>query len=117
MSPNNLAQMDYRCHVEGGAIGLNYPPKLQKCLERLAGMKEDDIQEEYSLPKKRFATILKQRATEMSSQGFEAALRLAGNRQADYYPLHEPCCSVEKDVETGKNMCTSSSKLVPSVVT
>lgn len=36
--------LDYRCHAEGGAIGKNYPKKVQALLERLSKMTAHEVQ-------------------------------------------------------------------------
>jgi len=39
-----LAWLDYRCHVDGGAIGTNYPPKAAQCMAKIADMEPEALQ-------------------------------------------------------------------------
>lgn len=35
---------DYRCYIEGGKIGKDYPPSVQQCLTKLHGMSTEEVQ-------------------------------------------------------------------------
>eukprot|EP00899_Mesostigma_viride_P010038 jgi/Mesvir1/19035/Mv12799-RA.2 len=35
---HGMLSVDYRCHVEGGKIGTNYPPRAETCLRKFADM-------------------------------------------------------------------------------
>ena len=42
--------LDYRCHVPGGALGHNYPPRVAHCLGKWAAMTPADFLQTYFLP-------------------------------------------------------------------
>jgi hypothetical protein len=54
--------LDYRCWVEGGEVGKNYPPKMKQCLARIAGMTHTEVEREYGMPNNKTAFNLWQRA-------------------------------------------------------
>jgi hypothetical protein len=35
--------LDYRCHVAGGVIGVNYPPLVMKCLSAISSMTPSEV--------------------------------------------------------------------------
>jgi len=79
------AWLDYRCHVDGGAIGTQYPPRVQQCMEKFSSMEAGALQAEYDLPHYLQATILKERAADMLRLGFESALDKAMSREKARY--------------------------------
>jgi hypothetical protein len=46
-SLNPLIVLDYRCHVEGGKLGTNYPPVVTQCLRHLASFAPVDLRKKY----------------------------------------------------------------------
>ena len=42
---------DYRCYLPGGRehMGTEYPPEIQQCLKRIAGMTVKEVQKHYDI--------------------------------------------------------------------
>ncbi|KAG2488696.1 hypothetical protein HYH03_012697 [Edaphochlamys debaryana] len=95
-SVNPMVVMDYRCFVEGGKIGTNYPPQVKQCLTKLAGMTPQTILKEYGFPHLESAAVLHSRAKAMITKGFEWALRYSEPRlqKAKAYRTQQPCCNL-----------------------
>jgi len=81
-----LTSLDYRCHVTGGAIGFDYPPKFAECIASIAEASVEQLYERYGLPRgipgrlfdgeaADMATRLRAQAALLRGAGFEAALR------------------------------------------
>eukprot|EP00854_Cymbomonas_tetramitiformis_P006479 gene6479-7768_t len=92
--------LDYRCHVPGGAIGFNYPPKVKTCIANFQAQTADELQRNYHLPTLRHAQHLSAVAKDLHSLGFEEALAKAPKRRSlaqqpvDGYPWEPPCCRI-----------------------
>lgn len=96
---NPMVLLDYRCYVEGGAIGINYPPKLKQCLIKLSNMTPQDIKDLYKFPKLVNAEVLFNRATDMITRGFEWTIKYGKptNRAPKRYLFQPPCCKLLLD--------------------
>ena len=68
--------LDYRCHVPGGAIGRNLPPRVRSCVDKLAGMTVDQVVDTYFRP----AGMLPPTATATDSQERQGLLRRTKKR-------------------------------------
>jgi hypothetical protein len=69
-SKNPMLLLDYRCYVEGGEVGTNYPPQLRECLANLSAMTPQEIKGHYGFPKINAGKILSLRAKgELRGQG------------------------------------------------
>eukprot|EP00798_Chlamydomonas_sp_ICE-L_P026263 gene26263-17365_t len=91
-----MVLLDYRCYVDGGEIGNNYPPRLNKCLTKLANMSAEEVTQEYKFPMLRNGQALVSRARDMLDRGFEWTLKfgLPTNLAPRRYLWHQPCCSL-----------------------
>eukprot|EP00798_Chlamydomonas_sp_ICE-L_P023697 gene23697-9238_t len=74
-----MVLLDYRCYVDGGEIGINYPPMLTKCLTKLASMSAEEVTQEYKFPMLRNGQALYGQPT---------------NEDPRRYSWHPPCCSL-----------------------
>eukprot|EP00798_Chlamydomonas_sp_ICE-L_P026265 gene26265-17367_t len=83
---NPMVLLDYRFYVDGGEIGNNYPPRLNKCLTKLANMSAEEVTQEYKFPILRNGQAL----------GFEWTLKFGtpSNPDPKRYLWHQPCCSI-----------------------
>lgn len=93
---NPMVTLDYRCHVPGGAIGTNYPPALSACLASIGRLSPEAIQAKYGFPHLRAASVLRSRAVDMLTKGFEwtAQRGWPTNAPVKRYRWHQPCCSL-----------------------
>lgn len=57
MQPNVQVMLDYRCHVEDGTLGTEYPPKMKECMTRLTQMSLTEIQQHYRFPDTKFGQV------------------------------------------------------------
>eukprot|EP00798_Chlamydomonas_sp_ICE-L_P002978 gene2978-12987_t len=91
-----MVLLDYRCYVDGGKIGNNYPPRLTKCLTKLANMSAEEVTQEYKFPMLRNGQALVSRAKDMLHKGFEWTLKFGtpSNLAPRRYLWHQPCCSI-----------------------
>lgn len=108
--PDPAVLLDYRCHVPGGEIGVNYPPSVQKCLKKISGMTPEAVMQQYGMLALKDATMLHTRAVDMLEKGFEWALEFGEPRNPSplRYGWGKPCCNL-KVVNDGKNVeCTDS---------
>ncbi|GFR41959.1 hypothetical protein Agub_g2756 [Astrephomene gubernaculifera] len=105
--------IDYRCYVPGGTLGTSYPPGLAACMRDLAAHKVPDIMARYGFTSRKPAEILKRRARDMLSLGFEAALASSPPRSAPRYVYQQqpPCCGLVRDL-AGKPRCATCWKPV-----
>lgn len=62
-SLNPLVLLDYRCYVEGGKLGKNYPPEVKQCLSKLSRMSPQQVVQEYGFPDEHAAHVLQKRAS------------------------------------------------------
>eukprot|EP00798_Chlamydomonas_sp_ICE-L_P002984 gene2984-12992_t len=60
---NPMLLLVYRCYVDGGEIGINYPPELTKCLAKIASMSAQEVTQEYKFPMLRNGQALTPSAT------------------------------------------------------
>ena len=95
------ALTDYRCYVEGGYIGTNYPKKFTEFLEKIDAMKDaEEVYEYLQLAAPVFAEKLKERAHDMLTLGFEgtakkmySSMNAGDGRFGNFqYDIHPPCC-------------------------
>lgn len=87
------AQMlDYRCHVAGGAIGYDFPPKMAHCLEKFTSLKPRGLRGEYGLDSKQ-SRVLYRNAKYLMEYGFEETIRKVATVHQQSYSLRPPCCS------------------------
>ena len=95
------ALTDYRCYVEGGYIGTNYPQKFTEFLEKIDAMKDaEEVYEYFQLAVPVFAEKLKERAHDMLTLGFEgtakkmySSMNAGDGRFGNFqYDIHPPCC-------------------------
>mmetsp|Transcript_17742 Transcript_17742/g.21283 ORF Transcript_17742/g.21283 Transcript_17742/m.21283 type:complete len:542 (-) Transcript_17742:139-1764(-) len=118
-----MRALDYRCHVPGGKIGTNYNPKIAKCINKFAGMKQKDVMAAYKLPYIQAYRLIK-RATWLKTLGYEEAMTrascgLENNESApksekqrkprDLLGMYEACCGPQKPL--GKKMDYKTMKL------
>ena len=107
--------LDYRCHVPGGAIGTNYPPKLRECLAEWSAMSAGELYEarfaqaaagrdksELQPLMRQAAARLHAQATAMVTLGFEGALHAVtvanSTRRVPFrsgFPKQPPCCALQ----------------------
>eukprot|EP00210_Caulerpa_lentillifera_P007684 g7335.t1 len=87
---------DYRCHVENGTIGFNYPPMVKETIKRIANMSMDHVMDHYHLPDAETGSMLVQRARDLLEFGFEWTLEHGEPRNPPSlkYPWHPPCCKI-----------------------
>eukprot|EP00955_Chlamydomonas_euryale_P078200 363107-Chlamydomonas_euryale.AAC.3 len=107
--PNPLLLLDYRCHVDGGEIGRNFPPSLQQCMRDLAKMDAETITREYGYPAMRMADAIRNRSRDMLEHGYEWTL-LHGepsNQPMHRYKMATACCNMEYDRNTHQYICTT----------
>lgn len=99
--PLPLVVLDYRCHVPQGTIGFNYPPKVQKCLEKFSKLGPGNIMQEFDMWEMRDAQVLFQRATDMLEMGFEWTLQYGEPRNLSpvRYAWGTPCCRIQPSGE------------------
>jgi len=99
--PSFGALTDYRCYVEGGYIGTNYPKKFTEFLEKIDAMKDaEEVYEYFQLAVPVFAEKLKERAHDMLTLGFEgtakkmySSMNAGDGRFGNFqYDIHPPCC-------------------------
>lgn len=93
--PNPQLLFDYRCHVPGGELARDYPPRVTACLKRIDGMSVKQAAEHYGFSPRQ-STILKVRAQSMLKHGFEWTLKQGEPRNppALQYPWQPSCCNV-----------------------
>jgi len=89
--------LDYRCYVDGGELGTNYPPKLNRCLRKIRSLGVEDLQLEYGLPDMTATLALRNRSVDMLEHGFEHALTLGYPRNPNpwRYRFAPPCCKIK----------------------
>eukprot|EP00798_Chlamydomonas_sp_ICE-L_P029719 gene29719-5154_t len=92
--------VDYRCHVAGFAdgepreLGTQYPARFPKCMKRVGDLSVKAIQSRFRLTKELRAEVMKTRATDMLTYGFEWTLA-NGMPLSDHKhktPPQPPCC-------------------------
>lgn len=71
-SLNPLVLLDYRCYVDGGKIGVNYPPRVTQCLSKLSRMSPQQVVTEYGFPDEHAALMLQKRASGEQSRAEQA---------------------------------------------
>ncbi|KAK3233375.1 hypothetical protein CYMTET_56321 [Cymbomonas tetramitiformis] len=87
------AQMlDYRCHVAGGAIGFDFPPKMAQCMKKFTSLKPTGLRGEYGLDAKQ-SRVLYRNAKYLLEYGFEETIRKVATVHQQSYSLRAPCCS------------------------
>ena len=110
--PSFGALTDYRCYVEGGYIGTNYPKQFTEFLEKIVAMKDaEEVYEYFQLAVSVFAEKLKERAHDMLTLGFEgtakkmyAAMPKGDGRFGTFqYDIHPPCCGPGECRMSGPN--------------
>lgn len=92
--------LDYRCYVEGGELGTNYPPKVKQCLQKISKMTVPEVLEHYKLPQRIAAENLLMRATDMITKGYEWTAKYGRprNNPAKTYKFQPPCCKLKPDL-------------------
>ncbi|MEW5300694.1 MAG: hypothetical protein WDW36_003606 [Sanguina aurantia] len=77
-------------------IGNAYPPKLKRCLARMAGMTLPELQEAYGMQDAHSANVLHRRASDMHNHGFEWTFKYGWPQNMDTkrYRLQPKCCSL-----------------------
>ena len=99
--PSMGTMLDYRCYVDNGYIGTNYPPEFKGFLERVDAMKDvREVYEYFKFGNKEHAEKLKARVKDLLTLGFEGAVKkmYAGMKPGDggygnfQYPIQPPCC-------------------------
>ncbi|GMH46039.1 hypothetical protein BSKO_14003 [Bryopsis sp. KO-2023] len=95
-TPAPHVMMDYRCHVPGGKIGKNFPPKVKQCLTKFKNMDVEGLLYAFGLIDSKSANFLKTRASAMLHHGFEWTLLNALPLSSDQYRYspQPPCCSM-----------------------
>eukprot|EP00854_Cymbomonas_tetramitiformis_P015808 gene15808-18746_t len=92
--------LDYRCHVPGGAIGFNYPPKVHQCLASMQNASAEELMARYGLPGLSHGKRLQLAARTLHDEGFEAALhaipkkKVIKDQPPNGFPWQEPCCDI-----------------------
>jgi len=94
--------MDYRCAVDGsasdgGVMGTAYPPSMERCMRRIAGMSgPEEVMDAYGLSNPLRASILHNRSKDLIERGFEWTLEHGlptnGPRVATY--PQTACCNL-----------------------
>jgi len=86
--------LDYRCWVNGGEIGFDYPPKFKAFLKNVAEASAEATRAKYALAHPSHADFLKRRAHSLLTRGFELTLKHALATAVDeQYDITPPCCS------------------------
>ena len=68
--------LDYRCHVDGGYIGKNYPPEFEAFLKRVDAMKDaEEVYEYFKMAVPSHAVKLKERIHDLLTLGFEGTVK------------------------------------------
>ncbi|KAJ9522716.1 hypothetical protein QJQ45_019883, partial [Haematococcus lacustris] len=95
-NPNPLVLLDYRCHVDGGAIGKRFFPKLEQCMRHIGSMQAAEIQALYGYPNIRMSDAIRNRSTDMLSKGYEWTLLYGQptNQAMHRYKIAPPCCAM-----------------------
>jgi len=105
--------MDYRCHTKKGALDTDYPRHFQKCLKQLSKSSLAEITSHYNFPVPKHAYLLKMRAEQMLTWGFEWTLfesgHIMGEKCPKRFPMRKPCCSLEVS-EDGHLECGDRSR-------
>ncbi|GAX78973.1 hypothetical protein CEUSTIGMA_g6413.t1 [Chlamydomonas eustigma] len=104
---NPLLLLDYRCHVNNGSIGFDYPPQVQQCMANLAKKSPNEIYLEYGYPVLRMAEALWNRSRDMTEHGFEWTL-LRGeptNQPMHRYKMAPACCKMHFESAGHKYVC------------
>ncbi|KAG1662707.1 hypothetical protein FOA52_014572 [Chlamydomonas sp. UWO 241] len=88
--------LDYRCYLPKGAerMGTDYPPQVSQCLRQIAGMSVAEVKHRYGFYEEHTANVLRVRATDMITKGFEWST-LNGepvNADAKRYRVQPKCC-------------------------
>lgn len=113
-------QLDYRCHVPGGALGTQLPAQVRQCVTKWAAMTPQQLVEEYfwegvqdaqaltasnggplhGRPELKAARLVAQ-SQALLVHGFERALQLTRHKNAtgmlplaSGFPAQPPCCRV-----------------------
>ncbi|KAG2495164.1 hypothetical protein HYH03_006771 [Edaphochlamys debaryana] len=102
-----LLLMDYRCHVEGGAIGTNFTPELKECLSHIAGMTSKDIHEQYGYPALRMADAVRNRSRDLLAHGYEWSLLYSQptNQAMHRYKIAPKCCQMSYNHSIRNYIC------------
>lgn len=103
--PEPAVLLDYRCHVSGGKIGVNYPPSVKTCLKKFSGMTPQELMEEYGMMSLEDAIMFRTRAVDMLEKGFEWALEFGEPRNPPplRYGWGKPCCRM-RVIDDGKHV-------------
>ncbi|KAL6763593.1 hypothetical protein V8C86DRAFT_2491886 [Haematococcus lacustris] len=109
-NPNPLVLLDYRCHVEGGAIGKRFFPKLEQCMRHIGSMQAAEIQALYGYPNIRMSDAIRNRSTDMLSKGYEWTLLYGQptNQAMHRYKIAPPCCAMHLVGKERRYTCNTS---------
>jgi hypothetical protein len=101
--------LDYRCHVPRGRIGHALPPKMRRCLTRLAADSAANLSARYAVgARSRRLERLRGRARLLLEHGVEGMFRRTDHSHGYYKegdlhndePLPPPCCALTLDAPT-----------------
>lgn len=94
---NPIILTDYRCWTQGGRLGTNYPPELEKCMRKMSAMSPVELKRKYGFTDTYIAEVLVTRSADMLAQGYEWTLKRGKpvNLPPLRYRWHPPCCKVE----------------------
>ncbi|KAG1662705.1 hypothetical protein FOA52_014570 [Chlamydomonas sp. UWO 241] len=98
--------LDYRCYLGGGreAMGTEYPPQIDQCLRKIAGMSIEEAKVHYGFLEELPAQNLVSRAKDMVTKGFEWSYKYGEPRNADpkRYRVQPKCCELKVGMLNGR---------------
>eukprot|EP00899_Mesostigma_viride_P013477 jgi/Mesvir1/2212/Mv09857-RA.1 len=90
--------LDYRCHAKGGKLGFDYPPSVERCMQRFSRMSPEELMHKYGMTSVRHAAAVQERSTQLLTLGFEATIEKVGEHQKKTPPAAWPARAAYSDL-------------------